>query len=281
MPAPLRRVARMDRGELRFRLACECAQGAWAYAVDAGPPALAPRGSDRHPRPGALFQQSGAGGDPAGRPRRRLAAAHIGRSPRTLRHVRPLFRSIRTWRAAASTRIRERFPRAAAESAARAESIIAGHYDILGYRDVPFGRPPRWNHDPVHDRTAPQGFWAAVPYLDPASGDHKIIWEMNRHQHWLALGRAFSHVRPAVRREFVTQLEDWLPANPPLTGVNWASMLELGSAPSPGCGRSILCGRRQSKRSSPLDRRSASSASIGNSPTSSRISPATSVPTRT
>ena len=30
-----------------------------------------------------------------------------------------------------------------------------------------------------------------VPYLDPACGDHKIIWELNRHQHWLALGRAF------------------------------------------------------------------------------------------
>jgi hypothetical protein len=22
-------------------------------------------------------------------------------------------------------------------------------------------------------------------------GDHKVIWELNRHQHWLMLGRAF------------------------------------------------------------------------------------------
>ena len=26
----------------------------------------------------------------------------------------------------------------------------------------------------------------------------------------------------------VTQLEDWLAQNPPLVGINWASMLEIG-----------------------------------------------------
>ncbi len=68
-----------------------------------------------------------------------------------------------------------------------------------------------------------------MPYLDPAGGDHKVIWELNRHQHWLTLGRAY-HLTSDRRYydEFVAQFGNWLPANPPLSGVNWASMLELG-----------------------------------------------------
>jgi hypothetical protein len=67
-----------------------------------------------------------------------------------------------------------------------------------------------------------------VPYLDPRVGDHKVIWELNRHQHWLALGRAAwltGDRRYGTRA--VGELESWLDANPPLVGINWASMLEL------------------------------------------------------
>ena len=63
----------------------------------------------------------------------------------------------------------------------------------------------------------------------PACGDHKIIWELNRHQHWLALGRAFwltgDRALPRPRASPSSQA-GWH-ANPPLVGINWASMLEL------------------------------------------------------
>ena len=56
-----------------------------------------------------------------------------------------------------------------------------------------------------------------------------MIWELNRHQHWLALGRAYWLTGDRrYRAVFVAELESWLAANPPLTGINWASMLELG-----------------------------------------------------
>ncbi len=71
-------------------------------------------------------------------------------------------------------------------------------------------------------------FWRRVPFLDPQSGDHKIIWELNRHQHLLALGRAaWLTGDDRCRGAFETQLESWMRANPPLQGINWASMLEL------------------------------------------------------
>jgi hypothetical protein len=123
------------------------------------------------------------------------------------------------------------FPGALVDATARAERILDGRYDLLGYRGLSFGgdaTSPGWHRDPVHAREAPQKFWSDVPYLDPGCGDHKIIWELNRHQHWLTLGRAFwltGDVR--YRRRMIAELASWLEANPPLTGINWASMLEL------------------------------------------------------
>jgi len=135
-------------------------------------------------------------------------------------------------RSALSERIICEFPDAPRHAAARANRILAGEYDLLGYSRLRFDSDSGgidWHLDPVHARRAPMRFWAAVPYLDPACGDHKIIWELNRHQHWLALGRAYWLTGDARYRErFIGELESWLAANPPLTGINWASMLELG-----------------------------------------------------
>src|SRR5687768_13162287 len=125
-----------------------------------------------------------------------------------------------------------RWPAAEADARARADRILAGHRDILGYRELRFAGQDGavdWHFDPVHDRRAPSVFYADVPYLDPAVGDHKIIWEINRHQHWLALGRAaWLTGDPRYARAIPADLQSWLAANPPLTGINWASMLEIG-----------------------------------------------------
>ena len=129
-------------------------------------------------------------------------------------------------------RIRAEFPDSPRHAAARAERLLRGQYDLLGYRGLRFdtaATPPDWHADPVHDRRAPKGFWASVPYLDPGAGDHKIVWELNRHQYWLQLGRAFWLTGDARYRDVcLEQISSWLQANPPLTGMNWASMLELG-----------------------------------------------------
>ncbi|HYS26104.1 MAG TPA: alginate lyase family protein, partial [Vicinamibacterales bacterium] len=122
--------------------------------------------------------------------------------------------------------VSSRWPGAAADATARADRIVAGTYDLLGYRGLGFAD---WHSDPVHRRQAPRICWAEVPYLDPAIGDHKIIWELNRHQHWLQLGRAWWLTGDErYARAVVEQLESWLAENPPLTGINWSSMLEIG-----------------------------------------------------
>jgi hypothetical protein len=133
------------------------------------------------------------------------------------------------------------FPGSVRVAAAEADRILDGQYDLLGYTGLRFDPTPTaaataaaagtlvdWHLDPVHGRRAPRIAWSAVPFLDPSCGDHKIIWELNRHQHWLTLGRAFWLTGdPKYRDRCVHEFRDWLDANPPRVGINWASMLEL------------------------------------------------------
>jgi hypothetical protein len=59
-------------------------------------------------------------------------------------------------------------------------------------------------------------------------GDSKNIWELNRHQYFTTLGRAYWYTGDEVyARTFVQHLASWMDANPPKLGINWASSLEL------------------------------------------------------
>ena len=130
--------------------------------------------------------------------------------------------------------IRRDFPGATADAIRRGESLISRHFDLLGYRNLSFSNGGDrshidWHFDPVHQRRVPKVFWSRVPFLDPECGDHKIIWELNRHQYLLALGRAYWLSGDTRFREaFVEHFDSWISDNRPLEGMNWASMLELG-----------------------------------------------------
>jgi hypothetical protein len=130
-----------------------------------------------------------------------------------------------------SARATELYPSAAPDAARRADRVVDGRYDLLGYFDLSFdcgSGAIDWHCDPVHARRAPECFWASVPYLSPRIGDHKVIWELNRHQHWLKLGRAaWLTSDPRYPAAFANELHSWMVANPPLRGINWSSMLEL------------------------------------------------------
>jgi hypothetical protein len=216
--AILKRLRRMDAAELKFR-----ATAAIRSRVDRARTAIAP--------PAWRRESLTLGELPALAPARTLVAARDWRGAHLAlaNHFvtrRPRFLIDPQRLPQLAEEITRRFP--GNRAGAAADRVLTGRYDLLGYRNVAAGSPPDWHHDPVHGRRTPQVFWDAVPYLDPAYGDHKIIWEINRHQHFLTLGRAFALTNDRrYYREFVGQLEHWLRHNPPLQGTNWASMLEL------------------------------------------------------
>ncbi len=60
-------------------------------------------------------------------------------------------------------------------------------------------------------------------------GDHKLIWEVNRHQHLVLLAQAYVITgRDEYFDAVVRQLEHWWAENPFQRGINWASALEVG-----------------------------------------------------
>ncbi len=125
--------------------------------------------------------------------------------------------------------VRERFPDQAAAIVAKAERIAAGAFDLLGYRGLSFGNPIDWHLDPVSGKTGPLVHWSRIPYLDAARvGDHKVIWELNRHQYFATLGQAYWLTgEERYARTWVAHLTAWMDANPPSMGINWASSLEV------------------------------------------------------
>ena len=112
---------------------------------------------------------------------------------------------------------------------ARAQRITEGRFDLLGLRDLSFGNPPDWHLEPVANKRAPLVHWSRINYLDAeVAGDKKIIWELNRHQYFATLGRAYWHTDDERYAEtFAAHLESWMEENPPKLGINWASSLEV------------------------------------------------------
>jgi hypothetical protein len=116
----------------------------------------------------------------------------------------------------------------AAEIVRLADEILRHRFPIFG-GIIETGPEIRWRRDYVHQTETGTPYFRRIPYLDFArAGDHKYIWELNRHQHLVLLAQAYSLTgRAEYLREAQTQVSHWLAENPPLRGINWTSALEI------------------------------------------------------
>lgn len=123
----------------------------------------------------------------------------------------------------------DRWPQSQERIVAQAERVLSRHFDLLGWRDLSFGDPIDWHLEPIAGKRAPVVHWSRLNYLDAdVAGDTKIIWELNRHQHFVLLGQAYWLTDDErFVKEFVSQLSSWMDQNPPKQGINWASSLEV------------------------------------------------------
>lgn len=110
-----------------------------------------------------------------------------------------------------------------------ANHILEHKFNLLGYEEVQYGREIDWHLDAVHGKSSPRVPWFRVPFLDfDRVGDHKVIWELNRHQHLVTLAKAYrlTHKR-AYADELFGQWYAWQEHNQYPLGINWASSLEV------------------------------------------------------
>src|ERR1700687_4958138 len=133
--------------------------------------------------------------------------------------------------------LRKHLPDEATDILREADEICGHRFRLLGYENLDFtfdcgsGRDKDidWHLDPVHGKRAPLNPWFKIPFLDFAVvGDHKIIWELNGHQHLVTLAKArlLSGDEKDVR-ELIAQWRSWISANPYPLGINWGSTLEV------------------------------------------------------
>ena len=111
----------------------------------------------------------------------------------------------------------------------RADRLLANQYDLLGHRGLVLADPIDWWMEPQARVRAPDAHWSEIDFLDPARvGDHKLVWELGRHQALVTLGQAWWYTQDARYADrCVELLGSWLAANPPKRGVHWSSSLEL------------------------------------------------------
>ena len=125
--------------------------------------------------------------------------------------------------------LRQHLPNEAAAIVAEANEICRHRFRLLGFQDLDYGTEIDWHLDAAHGRRSPLIPWFKIKFLDFAQvGDHKVTWELSRHQHLVTLAKAWLLTRDeAYVREALAQWYSWQRANPYPLGANWASSLEV------------------------------------------------------
>jgi hypothetical protein len=117
---------------------------------------------------------------------------------------------------------------AAARFISAADNIVDGRIDLMGLKGLYVGNDIDWLREPLSAKRSPLKHWKEFDDLDTESGNRKIVWELNRHQHFFTLGVAYWLTGDERYAEtFARHLSSWIDQNPPGLGVNWSSSLEV------------------------------------------------------
>jgi len=125
--------------------------------------------------------------------------------------------------------LRQRLSAEAGAIINEANEICRHRFRLLGYTDLDYGPEIDWHLDAVHGKRAPLEPWFKIQFLNFAEvGDHKVTWELNRHQHLVTLAKAWRLTgETRYVNELLAQWYSWHRANPYPLGVNWGSTLEV------------------------------------------------------
>jgi Heparinase II/III-like protein/Heparinase II/III N-terminus len=125
--------------------------------------------------------------------------------------------------------LRSGLPERAAAIVQEADEISQHRFRLLGYEALDYGQEIDWHLDAVHQKKAPLKPWFKIDFLDFAEvGDHKITWELNRHQFLVTLAKAARLTdNPRYVGELIEQWRHWQRTNPYPLGINWGSSLEV------------------------------------------------------
>jgi len=115
-------------------------------------------------------------------------------------------------------------PDATAEIPGQINNLEAGRLPFFSRWSAELGDPIGWRRNPVTDGVWPiDPHWSRCPHFNAKLGDIKFVWEASRFAQCYLLTRASvltredQPLRLALRR-----IEEWIDANPPACGPQWA-----------------------------------------------------------
>ena len=127
---------------------------------------------------------------------------------------------------------RSKAPQELLDGVARsAADILAGNWLAFGHFPLKVDDPPDWHRDYLvgKDLRSSKSAFKLNHRAQPAGADIKVIWEPSR---WYQLVRlamaAWLLDDTKARDKCIEWLHDWTKNNPPFTGLNWTSGLEVG-----------------------------------------------------
>lgn len=141
-------------------------------------------------------------------------------------HVRGFFDA--SERATRLALVQRERPELVASLIARANEILTEGIVLLGKRFRPTDPAFDWLADPDRGRLWPERSLDDADAVRRVDADVKFVWEVNRHQYFVTLARAYAHSGDERFARAVTgMLRAWRAQNPYGVGVNWASNLEM------------------------------------------------------
>lgn len=110
-----------------------------------------------------------------------------------------------------------------------AASISQKHcWPLLGFGEKCFGEEINWRRDPLSSFDWPLSFHADIQFARNDGSDVRVLWELNRFNHFLTLARAYALTEDeSLSRHFFLELEAWREQNPVGRGPNWACAMEV------------------------------------------------------
>ena len=120
----------------------------------------------------------------------------------------------------------------ATRARARAQSVLNGDFQCLGYGASHIPRGAGWWGDGFHHHQWEGRYFPGVDFLAMNSrSDVKVPWEFSRLQYtlWLAEGALADADRASLYGEqFLAIVKDWIGCNPAGYGPNWTCAMEVG-----------------------------------------------------
>ena len=106
---------------------------------------------------------------------------------------------------------------------------FANHKFIIFDQALEFEDDIDWHKDPLTKRSWPKKYYGRIDYYsDQKLSDIKYSWELNKHHHFVTLGKAYYYTKDErYAKEFTKQISSWMKQNQFEVGINWIGNMQI------------------------------------------------------